>query len=206
MERPFKIENRVKDDESDDPFVNFLRHSFYKPRDIVEYLKVMQKRLIDADAGSDDSFTAQVFRDKEIRKQFSHYLLGEVRDNLSFYYKSEQFEILLRFFDFLGDYVDRQHRSFSYGDFLQAFDKLTRSCGTEPADIAGSVLESRHTTSFLYEMNTICYRIDSPNDKYPTTRWCFRERSFANIRPKVKSGCRSVMHYGVARSLYADIR
>jgi hypothetical protein len=86
-----KIENRTKGDVSDSPFINFLRHSFYKPRDIVLYLEIMRNRMVEAGSGNDESFTFQVFRDRAIRKEYSDYLLGEVRDSLAFYYRVEEF-------------------------------------------------------------------------------------------------------------------
>jgi hypothetical protein len=202
----FGIENRLKGDRSDNPFINILRHSFYKPRDVLLYLETMRNRWMEAGFGGEDYFSFQVFRDRVIRKRYSDYLLGEVRDNLAFYYRVEEFEIFLRFFDFLGEHVNKKHREFSYEAFVKAYDDLLAY--TEKNKMVPPVLfrTADVLLQFLYELNILCFRIDSPGDKYPQTRWCFRERSFANIRPKVKSGCTYVMHYGIARGLYADIK
>ncbi|MGX1360680.1 hypothetical protein QNJ95_37330 [Bradyrhizobium elkanii] len=203
---PFGIENRVKGDLSDNPFINFLRHSFYKPRDILLYLETMKNRWIETGSGDDDCFTFQVFRDRSIRKQYSDYLLGEVRDSLAFYYRVEEFEIFLRFFAFLGEHVDKRHREFSYDAFVQAYSDLLRYADKNKIDLPVLFRTADILLQFLYELNILCFRINPARSKYPQTRWCFRERSFANIRPKVKSGCTYGLHYGIARGLYDDIQ
>jgi hypothetical protein len=203
---PFSIENRTRKESSDNPFINFLRHSFYKPRDIILYLEVMKNRIVDAGSGADESFTFQVFRDRTIRKEYSNYLLGEVRDSLAFYYRVEEFEVFLRFFDFLGQHVDKSHREFSYSGFTQAYDALRDYAQKNTIELPVLFRTADILLQFLYELNILCFRVDKPGDKYPATRWCFRERSFANIQPKVRSGCNYVMHYGIARALYPDIR
>jgi hypothetical protein len=53
---------------------------------------------------------------------------------------------------------------------------------------------------FLYDLNIICY-VETPVQDKPYVRWCFRERSYANIAPKVKEGLKYEIFYGLAKAL-----
>jgi hypothetical protein len=53
---------------------------------------------------------------------------------------------------------------------------------------------------FLYDLNVICYR-ERLQDGRPYYRWCFRERSYGNISPKVKAEVQYQVFYGLARAL-----
>ena len=46
----------------------------------------------------------------------SDYVLGEVKDHLSFYHSNEDYELFLKFFQFLNG-----HSRFTYDEFLVAF-------------------------------------------------------------------------------------
>jgi hypothetical protein len=54
---------------------------------------------------------------------------------------------------------------------------------------------------FVYELNIIGFFGMQDGRQSPYQRWCFRERSYANIRPKVSADCRYKMHLGIARAL-----
>jgi hypothetical protein len=53
---------------------------------------------------------------------------------------------------------------------------------------------------FLYDLNIICYEEYPVNDR-PYTRWCFLERSYANISPKVKENVSYTIFYGLRKAL-----
>lgn len=53
---------------------------------------------------------------------------------------------------------------------------------------------------FLYDLNIICY-MDRNKNGNPYFRWCFRERSYANISPKVKEGVEYQIFYGLHKAL-----
>jgi hypothetical protein len=53
---------------------------------------------------------------------------------------------------------------------------------------------------FLYGLNVICY-VERPVDDRPYVRWCFRERSYANISPKVKEHLEYRVFYGLSKAL-----
>lgn len=205
----FKIYNRTATGENkytDDPFINFLRHSFYKPRDVVQYLQIMRSRWVQIGYGDYTEFSHHVFGDKIIQKNYSDYLLGEIKNALRFYYRSDDFELLLKFFSLLENGVDKMHGSFSYESFLKSFSEFEKWVAQNPQDVPVLFENADALLQFLYELNVICFRMEKPGAKYPETKWCFRERSFTNIRPKVNSNCDYEFHTGVARAIYPDAR
>ena len=92
---PYEYEHLRIAEKTDDPLIGLLRYSFYRPRDIVRYLQLMQeyvlKEEVDKDVFSRESFFAR-------QRDFSEYLLGEVKDYLSFYYSTVDFDEVVGFF------------------------------------------------------------------------------------------------------------
>src|SRR5690606_9398224 len=82
---PYELQNQRVSEKADDPFIGLLRYSFYRPRDIIQYLTLMQEWVVHHQDNK-SSFTEKSFHRCE--RDFSDYLLGEVRDYLSFYYSS----------------------------------------------------------------------------------------------------------------------
>ena len=79
--------------------------------------------------------------------------------------------------------------------FLQAeFDKLDNI-------IPKFMSTANEFLQFLFDINVICY-IETPEggDK-PYFHWCFKDRNYANISPKVKSGVEYQVFYGLTKAL-----
>ena len=83
----------------DSPFVTFLRFSLYRPRDIVTMLKILQENFIQQQRGGDEVFRERDFDAPEFRRNHSEYLLGEVKDHLSFYHTASDYELFLKYFE-----------------------------------------------------------------------------------------------------------
>ena len=175
-------------------FVSFLRFSYYRPRDIITMLIVLQD--IARESGTDlPNFSFRDFDNPIFRRRYADYLLGELKDQLTFYYSSDEYELFLKFFEFLdGEF------SFSHAEFLAAFDRFQVSTNSEDAPKARFMTTSATFLQFLYDLNVICY-IEYPENDRPYFRWCFRERSYANISPKVKEGVKYEIFYGLGKAL-----
>ena len=113
---PYEVRDARTGKRSDSPFVMFLRFAYYRPRDIVTMLGILQENFIEQNRRSDDQFRAKDFNHPSFRRKLAEYLLGEVKDHLSFYYSAEDYEIFLKFFEYLKG-VPR----FTYEEYLQAF-------------------------------------------------------------------------------------
>lgn len=180
----------------DPPFIPFLRYSLYRPRDIVTMLGILQENY-DPNLRDSIVLTADDFNSGKFLRKYAQYLLGEVKDQLSFYYSAKDYEMFLKFFQYL-----KGEMKFDYREFLEAFDKhkgfMKKNRITQP-----SFLDSPDIfLQFLYQLNVISYLEDPIDTSHrPFISWCFRERTPSNISPKVKAGVRYEIHYGLSRAL-----
>lgn len=174
-------------------FINFLRWSYYRPRDIVTMLDLLKSNA--NGSKTKDSFSLSDFENPHFQREYSNYLLGEVKDHLSFYYGADHYEIFLKFFEYLAG-----KDSFNYEFYLAAFDKLQGHIQSIAAERPKFMATPNDFLQFLFDLNVICY-IEQTEDNKPFIHWCFRDRSYANISPKVKTGVEYQVFYGLAKAL-----
>ena len=175
-------------------FINFLRYSLFRPRDILTMLSIQKENFIEENRNKNEVFSNKDFHSSLFTRKYSDYILGELKDHLAFYYSSEDFELAIKFFQFLNG-----HSRFSYSDFLVAFGKykeFIRNNITNEPDFCKS---PDIYLQFLYDSNVICYVVDS--DSVPFFGWCYRERTPSNIAPKVRTHTRYEVHYGLMKAL-----
>lgn len=176
-------------------FVSFLRFSLYRPRDIITMLKILQQLFIGEGRKPGEVFRKEDFDNPEFRRAYSDYLAGEIKDSLSFYHTAEEYELFLKFFE----YLEGKYR-FTYEEYLRAYHEFIDFLKHNKYEIP-IFFESADTfLQYLYELNVICY-IDETVEKDIWYRWCFRERSSANISPKVKTKLVYEVHYGLGKAL-----
>jgi hypothetical protein len=175
-------------------FVSFLRFSYYRPRDIITMMQVLQD-IARENGTNKNAFTAEDFDDARFRKQYASYLLGEIKEQLTFYYGESEYETFLKFFEFL-----QGKARFEYSEFTKAFGRFQeymREAEIEPPPFLNN---GAKFLQFLYDLNIICY-IEYPENDKPYFRWCFRERSYATISPKVKTDCTYEIFYGLQKAV-----
>lgn len=174
-------------------FINFLRWSYYRPRDIVTLLALLKNNT----AGDPNKVTLTLadFENSHVQREYSNYLLGEVKDHLSFYYGPDHYEIFLKFFEFLSG-----KDKFTYDFYLSAYNKLRSHIDSISATTPKFMATANDFLQFLFDLNVICY-IEQTEDQKPFIHWCFRDRTYANISPKVKIGVEYQIFYGLAKSL-----
>ena len=150
-------------------FISFMRFSYYRPRDIATMLKILQDNMAEKEIQR-DWFLSEEFDDPVFRRQYSTYLLGEVKDHLTFYHSSADYELFLKFFDFLNGKA-----TFSFDEYLSAYDELAAFAGSRNGEIPPAfVASSSAFLQFLYDLNVVSYTEKPENDK-PFIHWCFRE-------------------------------
>jgi hypothetical protein len=198
---PFHAENVKADSVSGEHGVNsflaFIRFSYYRPRDITSLIGTIQE-IVRKKKGHAEYVTSDDFDDPSFRDAHAEYLLGEIRDQLLFYYSQDEYDLFLQFFSHL-----RGKRKFSYAEFLEAFNEFVIEC-----DVAGKKLPQFFENAnvflqFLYEQNVISYkeRGEDISDSEVFIRWCFRERTLANMAPKVRVGVDYEIFYGLSKAL-----
>lgn len=203
---PFMM-GRHNEKEEDDPFILFIRHSFCKPRDVVRYLQLMQGMM--ASNAEATCFGPEVFRDRDVKQEFSSYLLQEIRDQLNFYYTNAEYQQFLDFCNgYLGRHIDRKQQIVEYSQFEIAHGEYISYNKKNNVDTVPSFATADITLQFMFDLNVLGYQgefVTKDGKKRPFTTFSYRKRSFANLRPKVPTGGRYKMHYGVARSLFTEL-
>jgi len=175
-------------------FISFLRFSLYRPRDIITMLKILQRLVIREGRDPSEVFKKDDFDNSEFRREYADYLSGEIRDSVSFYHTVEEYELFLKFFE----YLEGKPR-FTYDEYIEAYacflKFLENNRFRKPTffDSADTFLQ------YLYGLNILCY-IEETRDRHVLARWCFRERTFSNISPKVKTHLRYEIHYGMGKA------
>lgn len=174
-------------------FIYFLRNSYYRPRDIITMLIQLQESIINKES--------KVFEYKDIEnstfmRDYSSYLLGEIKDQLLFYYSQEEYELFLKFFEYLNGST-----RFSYEEYISAFQKLDNYIETINVNKPRFMSSANEFLQFLYELNIICFKQRFVDEDRYHFHWCFRDRSYSNISPKVMTNVEYEIFYGLAKSL-----
>ena len=197
---PFHAENIRNAEVSSNGVVNsflaFVRFSYYRPRDINAMISSMKDIL--AQRGVVAYVSAADFNNPSFRDAHADYLLGEIRDQLLFYYSQDEFDLFLQFFSHL-----RGKRKFSYQEFVSAFTNFITECVGSGKALPQFFESADIFLQFLYEQNVVCYiEMDDEDDRSERfIRWCFRERTPSNLAPKVRTHVDYEIFYGLTKAL-----
>ncbi|WP_174800712.1 P-loop ATPase, Sll1717 family [Martelella limonii] len=181
-------------------FISFLRFSYHRPRDINAMMSTLQEIL--KRRGEVVSVERRDFDDPTFRDALANYLLGELKDQLLFYYSQSDYELFLAFFS----YLDGKMR-FSYDEYLDSFHAFIDSCSRSSTELPKFFESSDVFLQFLFEQNVICYKEGEgiydqySNDDKTFIRWCFRERTSSNLNPKVRTHVNYEIFYGLTKAL-----
>lgn len=199
---PFYAENvmakAVSGEAGVNSFLAFLRFSYYRPRDISSMIGTMQD-IVRKKRGSAEYVNADDFNDSSFRDAHAEYLLGEIRDQLLFYYSQDEYILFLQFFSHL-----RGKRKFKYDEFTEAFNEFIIECDSARRQLPQFFETADIFLQFLYEQNVICYKEreeTEDEDSEVFIRWCFRERTLSNMAPKIRVGVEYEIFYGLSKAL-----
>lgn len=188
---PFKpiVNNKIENS-----FVSFLRFSMFKPRDIITMMTIIQDNLKNDKQRKIPIVDQLDFENAEFRNQYSDYLLGEIKDYLAFYHSDKDYELFLKFFEFLNG-----RANFVYDEFMHCYEEFALHIEKNNLEAPKFFESSNNFLQFLFDLNIICY-IEDTEDFEPHIHWSFRERTYSNINPKVKEGVRYSIHYGLQKA------
>jgi hypothetical protein len=191
---PYKIQNSRTGKITDSSFVSFLRFSYYKPRDFVSMLSILKEIFISKNRSKLEVFKKSDFDSDEFRTQFSEYLLSEIKDQILFFNSEEEYQILIDFFQHIKGKVD-----FTYEEYEKFYINYIAYLTNSNTKIPNFLNSVEKFIQFLYSNNIIAYIEFSKKEAY--MRWCFRERNYSNISPKVQLNARYTIHYGLHKAL-----
>ena len=192
---PYDTPNTRVKFEKPSSFVSFLRFALYRPRDIVTMLSMLRERFIDTSTDKNRSFAIKDFEDSVFRRNYADYLLGEVKDQLSFYYSASDYEMFLKFFEYLEG-----KNKFSYEQYLEAFDAHAEFMKGTEVSTPNFMATPDEFLQFIYELNVICY-IERTESEDAFIHWCFVDRNYSNISPKIKTEKEYEIFYGMSKAL-----
>jgi hypothetical protein len=188
---PFDSPTVIKKFPHPSSFIGLLRLSFYRPRDLIRMLEILQEQAAD----STEKFALEDTVTSDVKNKYTNYLLGEIKDSLLFYYSKAEYELFLKFFEFLhGRY------KYDYSAYREGYSALTKHAGRIGQKLPTFMTSPDGFLQFLYDQNVISY-FDTTEKGSKWIRWCFRERTYANMSPKVKAGVTYEIHYGLGRAL-----
>ena len=194
---PFDSENPNVKDES---FIYFLRYSLYRPRDIITLMSIIQDVTSCGGNKVVNIIKKADFDEPTIKSRYSDYLLGEIRDFLSFYHSEEDYDVFLKFFEYLNGKT-----TFTYDEFIDAYIEFAKYIESNNKNVPPYLERSSDFLQFLYDMDIICY-ITVHEDSTKQHHWSFRERNYSNLKPKIQEGVTYMIHYGLQKSLNAGKR
>lgn len=174
-------------------FITVLRYTFHRPRDILSILDTLDALYVKTGICT-GYFSDKQLTSVEFRRAFGTYMLGEIKDSLSFYYDEKEFQLFLKFFE----YLDGAHK-FNYAKFIDAYAKFMNFVGDQSVKIPDFMGSAEELLQFLYDQNILSYKEGTADA--PFIRWCFIERSPSNISPQVKTHSDYEIHYGLANAL-----
>ncbi|MCF7779323.1 funZ protein [Sulfitobacter sp. M220] len=192
---PFYAPNRGGGHGNDNSFIYFLRNSYYRPRDILTYISIFKKHIPKSQKKELTEFNDNYCSDRKISNEYADYLLGELRDQLVFYYSEEEYEDFIQFFDFL-----KGKTRFEYYEYVDAHEKFLNDLSGRNRNVPNFIENADGFLQFLYELNVICY-IEELEEGGKFIHWSFRERSLGKMAPKIKTDCRYEVHYGLVPAL-----
>lgn len=176
----------------DTAFMEFLKISLSRPRDIQYILSLIQKIMKERGCNSDDKFSIKIYQSDRFQNDYSEYFLGSLKDQLSFYYSEEDFKHFRKFFDFFSE------AQFSYDTYKERYDDFVEYILNNAKDIPPFVEDPIKFLQLLYDCNIITAIERLGGNVY--FHFSYREKSLTNIAPEVL--CDKSMEYRFHYGLY----
>lgn len=189
----FTASTNIERRENDSSFINCLRLSLSRPRDMISIMKAIQRQ--NKKSGSGAVSTLLDFKNDDTENEISNYYIDEAKDWCLHKFSDQEFITLTFFFQFL----DGKSR-FDYQEFRCAFDTYQKQVGDRKMGIFEELLDADDFLQLLYDLNMICY-YDKDNKGRDLYRFCYREREIYNLSPKVKLNSVYGVHYALLKAL-----
>ncbi|WP_211169306.1 P-loop ATPase, Sll1717 family [Aromatoleum toluvorans] len=177
-------------------FKKLLKTTFQKPRDILTFVRLTRSLAIKSGDGSETAFAHELRTNPAFTREFSDYLLGEVRNYAAFYMTQEDFGRYIKFFQYLNG-----KSRFSMAEFEEAYQRFKNWVKGEPIKATEYLRDPEALLQFFYDVNVVGYSEAAATDYEVFFHWSYRERSLNNIAPKVKTTGTLILNPGIAKAL-----
>lgn len=173
----------------DNAFIEFLKISLSRPRDIQHILKTLQELMKKKGKGNYKQFDYKTYLSDEFQNNYSEYFLGSLKDQLSFYYSEDDFKHFKKFFEFFDD------AQFTIEQYNANYDKYIDYILDNAKEIPQFVEDKKVFLQLLYDSNVVAAIEDINN----FIHFSYREKNPTNIAPEVPygKGISYTFHYGL---------
>lgn len=180
--------------ENDTAFMEFLKISLSRPRDIQRILKLIQEIMVDRGLGDNDVFSYDVYNSDKFQNDYSEYFLSSLKDQLSFYYSEDDYRHFKKFFD----YFDTPQ--FTYDEYILAYNQFVDYICDNAKEIPKFADDPKAFLQLLYDCNVIA----SIEGQRRYFHFSYREKSLSNISPEVPIGSdiQYRFHYGLYKKAH----
>lgn len=175
---PWKLQTTSPKREFDTAFMEFLKISLSRPRDILVILQIMKEQMLDQGLADVAVFSEDVYKSDRFQNAYSEYFMSSLKDQLSFYYSIEDFNVFTKFFDYF------ENSDFTFQEYKDNYDKFVDYILTNANEIPEFMDDSKVFLQLLYDCNIIT-AIDNKEQDTPYFHFSYREKSISNIQPKV---------------------
>lgn len=189
---PWKITATNPEREYDTAFMEFLKISLSRPRDILVIMQYIQRKMKKDNLGDSNFFSKEIFDSNEFQNNYSEYFLSSLKDQLSFYYSNVDFEHFLKLFGFF------KNADFTYEEYMDNYEKFIDYILENADEIPRFIDDSQKLLQLLYDCNIIT-AIETDENGKTYFHFSYREKDSANINPKVWKGDNISyrFHYGL---------
>lgn len=190
---PWKLQSTSPKREYDTAFMEFLKISLSRPRDILVILQIIKEQMLDQGLENAEIFSENVYKSNRFQNAYSEYFMSSLKDQLSFYYSVDDFNHFTKFFDYF------EFSDFSYDEYKEKYDKFTDYILTNANDIPQFMDDPKSFLQLLYDCNIITAIENNGNEDNPYFHFSYREKSISNIQPKVPIDENTTyrFHYGL---------
>lgn len=182
--------------EFDTAFMEFLKISLSRPRDILVILKMLQDKMKKDGFGSETKFSQKAYESDEFQNNYSNYFMGSLKDHLSFYYSQEDFKQFLKFFEYF------KSSGFTYDEYIKKYAKFRKDICGNAKGIPEFIDTPNDFLQLLYNSNIIAViEDDLGGGRY--FHFSYREKTASNICPEVMiaENVTYVFHYGLYKKV-----
>jgi hypothetical protein len=178
-------------------FKRLLELTFQKPRDVLTFIKYARELELGFGHGSSTSFATNLVNSAEFTRRFSDYLLGEAANYANFYMSRQDFDLYMKFFQFLNG-----RRRFNFDQFKVAFDAFRAWAWQQQFTNRLFLEDPEGFLQLLYDVNIVGYSevVDDARDE-TFHFWSYRERSANSVAPKVKTSGSLLVNGGIGKAL-----
>lgn len=175
--------------EHDTAFMEFLKISLSRPRDVQRILALIQEIMLERDLGNAQKFSYDIYNSDRFQNAYSEYFLSSLKDQLSFYYSEEDYKHFRKFFDFFDC------PQFTYEQYQVAYNSYVDYILENAKEIPQFVEDPKKFIQLLYDSNVIT-AIEKGGRYF---HFSYREKSPSNIAPEVpyEKGVEYRFHYGL---------